>query len=86
MPRPYTPTVGDRVVVVQECLLGVVPQRRQLTATVHYVRRRGDYQIETKSGARHWVDADGWPKYTDEFAGHVRVVGLYEGDVCSVTA
>ena len=64
--------------VVQEYLFGVVPQRRTLIATVHYVRRRGDYQIETVSGARHWVGADGWLKYTDQFAGHVRVVGLAE--------
>ncbi len=26
-------------------------------ATVHYVRKRGDYQIEVESGRRYWVSA-----------------------------
>lgn len=83
MPRPYTPTVGDRVIVVQEyerpTMLDGLPTVNYVTneilGVVHYVRKRGDYQIDLASGRRYWVDAAGWVR-EDSLAGTARVRGL----------
>ena len=62
------PQVGDTVLVVQSFRnddvdefadpdTADVVRTNKFEATVHYVRKRGDYQIEVESGRRYWVSA-----------------------------
>jgi len=82
----YLPQVGERVVIVQSFRrrdVELCPDpdsadeqiTREIPAVVHYVRRRGDYQVEFESGGRYWVDKSGHIRDAYRAAGTLRVSG-----------
>lgn len=57
------PAVDDEFVIVQTEIKfsdgEAIEEVSRIPVRVHYVRRRGDFQVETFVGQRWWVNANG---------------------------